>query len=169
MIRRKLFLSLFALFFVALLQPISAMADELSIDYPVSPNVSASFDLTDKSNQSHTVVLENGTVAEIGIEYIPNIAPYYAWENNYPNASGTWRIYYNSIIFQEFYIHISNSKITNAWGSNYSAPIVASSEQFTWNSQRAIQRITISIPGVYTGNVFLCAEMNGSTLHTYAY
>lgn len=38
-----------------------------------------------------------------------------------------------------------------------------------WNSTRALQRVNVSIPGLYTGNVFLGAEMQGTTLHTYAY
>lgn len=60
---------------------------------------------------------------KIGIEYIPTIEPYNAWDSYYKNASGTWRVYYNSVIFQEFYIKIGNHKITNAGGSNYSVPL----------------------------------------------
>lgn len=43
------------------------------------------------------------------------------------------------------------------------------SDSFTWNSTRALQRVNVSIPGVYSGNVFLGAEMQGTTLHTHAY
>ena len=74
-----------------------------------------------------------------------------------------------TVILPEFYIKIGNHKITSAWGSNYSVPLGTASDSFTWNSTRALQRVNVSIPGVYTGNVFLGAEMQGTTLHTYAY
>lgn len=54
---------------------------------------------------------------------MPNIEPYNAWDSYYKNASGIWRVYYKSVIFQEFYTKNGNHKITNAGGSNYSVPL----------------------------------------------
>lgn len=87
-------------------------------DFPTNTNgeypVSASFQLKDRASHEYTVILPDGTEGKIGIEYIPTIEPYNAWDSHYKNASGTWRVYYNSVIFQEFYIKIGNHKITNA-------------------------------------------------------
>lgn len=131
--------------------------------------MNVSFQLKNWASRECTVSLPDGTEGKIGIEYIPNIEPYNAWDSYYKNASGTWRVYYISAIFQEFYTKNGNHKITNAGGSNYSVPLGTASDSFTWNSTRALQRVNVSIPGLYTGNVFLGAEMQGTTLHTYAY
>ena len=154
---------------LSLFTPSIGFADDFSTDGNGEFPVSISFQLKDRASQEYTVILPDGTESKIGIEYIPTVEPYNAWDSYYQNASGTWRVYYNSVIFQEFYIKIGNHKITDAWGSNYSVPLGTASDYFTWNSTRALQRVNVSIPGVYTGNVFLGAEMQGTTLHTYAY
>ena len=154
---------------LSLFTPSKGFAD----DFPTNGNgeypANVSFQLKNWASRERTVFLPDGTEGKIGIEYIPTIEPYNAWDSYYQNASGTWRVYYKSVIFQEFYIKIGNHKITNAWGSNYSVPLGTASDSFTWNSTRALQRVNVSIPGLYTGNVFLGAEMQGTTLHTHAY
>lgn len=154
---------------LSLFAPSIGFADDFMTNDNGEYPVSVSFQLKDRASQEYTVVLPNGTESKIGIEYIPTVEPCNAWDSYYQNASGTWRVYYNSVIFQEFYIKIGNHKITSAWGSNYSVPLGTASDSFTWNSTRALQRVNVSIPGGYTGNVFLGAEMQGTTLHTYAY
>lgn len=92
--------------------------------------MNVSFQLKNWASRECTVILPDGTEGKIGIEYIPTIEPYNAWDSYYKNASGTWRVYYKSVIFQEFYIKIGNHKITNAGGSNYSVPLGTASDSF---------------------------------------
>lgn len=73
-------------------------------DFPTNGNgeypVNVSFKQKNWASRECTVILPDGTEGKIGIEYIPTIEPYNAWDSHYKNVSGTWRVFYKSVIFR---------------------------------------------------------------------
>lgn len=164
-INRPVVASLLFLFCLLAL-PFSAAASE-----PLPTNQignHASFDLTESSVQTRSYELPNGETATLGL--ICEDEPSPQWDSRYPNASGTWTVYYNSpVIYREFKIHIANSSITNAWGQNYSTlGCTVTGESFKWNSKQATYRLNYETLGLASSVAVLQATIEGTTLHTYA-
>ena len=85
---------------LSLFTPSKGFAD----DFPTNGNgeypANVSFQLKNWASRECTVFLPDGTEGKIGIEYIPTIEPYNAWDSYYKNVSGTWRVFYKSVIFR---------------------------------------------------------------------
>lgn len=171
-----LFVSLCIVFTCSLTFPNLAYGDDGALASTSPSQIEATFDLAGPAAQEQEVILENGDTAIIGIERIPSAADDAGvmplWDSYYPNATGTWRIYYNSpIIYRQYYISISSShNITSAWGEAYqSFGCSITGERLTRSSKMASYRLNwVSVAGVASGVAFLDASIEGTTLHTYA-
>lgn len=127
------------------------------------------FSLTEGSRQEQTVVMPDGSEAVVGIERVPAITPYAIWSNWKEATNGDWRVYYNFYPFNcEYYIRISNTRITSAWGTYISVlpPFTYSDVSFSWNSTRANLSFMLSSTVGGQGPHYLSAEIIGNQLYT---
>lgn len=129
-----------------------------------TPIVESHVNLEKPQRLEKIVSLDEGGTGTLVIE--PVLSTY----GTYPNASGQWHIYWNSpITFQEFYIYINNSNITRAWGSNYS--ILGGEVTDHWFDHRskwATQKLSFtSLGSIYSTQLFLKAQIKGTTLYTW--
>lgn len=126
--------------------------------------IQVSFDLSNPVPQEATVTLPNGKTGTLGIEPASPIT-----RGEYPNASGDWKIYWYAVAENmEYWITISNSKITDGWGFSHIFLLYSvTNEGFSFTSKRAEGFVNYSFPGIVSGRFALIAEMNGTTLNTY--
>lgn len=125
-----------------------------------------SFDLSQNCKQEETIILPNGEVGYLGIEPVS-----VETRASYPNASGQWHIYwYTGVINIGYYIDISNSKITNAYGQHhltFVAVVTGNGLSHTSTQATGWWNYEVNVAGLASSaNAYLYATMNGSTLET---
>jgi len=124
------------------------------------------FDLTLHESQEKEIVLENGEIATVGIEYI---APPKT-KASYDLVDGAWRIYWNEPAYSmEYMIDISGTKITNAYDLVYSTRLCTCDKAtLTYTSKKSTGyfEISVSTPVEGSFNAYLTAEISGTKLIT---
>lgn len=136
----------------------------------VTADQGASFDLSKKIAQEQIVTTADGETIVYGVEPVidPNaVQP----TGEYPNATGTWKIYwYSGVLNGEYYIDInSSSKITRAYDQWHAfVGYTVSSSGLTYTSTSAKGWWDLDLVGGWASARWeLLAEMKGTTLHTW--
>ncbi|MCC3378188.1 DUF5626 family protein [Paenibacillus farraposensis] len=157
---------LFALFiFAALSVPAFASPNSESKNDAVTSDA-ATFDLNERVAQEVTVKSENGDTYVLGVKPVDTIKP----SGEYPNATGTYKVYwYSGVLNGEYYININSSyKITRAydpWHSFLGYDVTDSGLEYTSTTARGWW--DLSFNGWSNTRWVLSAQMNGSTLKTW--
>lgn len=166
---KKVYTLLIALLAIVLLgtfTPLQASAEDFQSNQVLpSENTDISFNLENGQGQEKQVVLEDGTIATIGIVPVNNHASRLVnYELN--GGSETWKVYwYIGVLNSEYWLDLNNYRIVRAYDYRSTAVGISIYNQSleygsTWSTYRC------DFNGVFSGSRILHGDISGHVLTT---
>lgn len=157
---------LLAIVLLGIFNPLQASAEDFQSSQPLpSENTDVTFDLGNGQSQEKQVVLEDGTIATIGIVPVNNQSSRLVnYELN--GGSETWKVYwYIGVLNSEYWLDLNNYRIVRAYDYRSTAvgiSIYNQSLQYgsTWSTYRC------DFNGVFSGSRILHGDISGHELIT---